>query len=115
MGGRYCATRKAGRFLLLLHPSSSLIEQLGFDRSQRMTARAHPPPPGVHAICPYGKGHSARVNARIFAIERAKWRHCCNRQSRVVVRPLTVADLADLAESDTQLSVFRALPGNRLG
>jgi hypothetical protein len=95
--------------------SNSLIEQLEIDRSQAMTARAYFTStwrcvPSV----PKAEGIQPRVNARIFAIERAKWRHCCNRQSRVVVRPLPVAGPADLDESDTQLSVFRALPGNRL-
>jgi hypothetical protein len=59
--------------------------------------------------------YTAVLNAPIFATERANWRHCCNRQSKVVVRPLPDAGLADLTESDTQLSVFRALPANRLG
>ena len=67
------------------------------------------------APCAQRRGHSTQVNACIFAIERAKWRHCCNRQSRVVVRPLPVAGLTDLAESDAQLSVFRAPPENRPG
>src|SRR5437016_5692853 len=79
------------------------------DRSHTHPHLAFPAP------CAQRRGHSTQVNACIFAIERAKWRHCCNRQSRVVVRPLPVAGLADLAESDTQLSVFRALPANRRG
>ena len=107
---------KAAGYCSYFTPSSSLIEQLEIDRSAaydctRISTLTWRCVPSV----PKAEGIQLRVNARIFAIERAKWRHCCNRQSRVVVRPLPVVGLADLAESDTQLSVFRALPGNRLG
>ena len=103
---------KAPGYCSYFAPSSSLLEQLEIDRSQRMTARASPPTWRCVPSVPKAEGIQLRVKAHIFAIERAKWQHCCNRQSRVVVRPLLVAGLAEL---DTQLSVFRAPPGNRLG
>ena len=111
--GRCCTTGKPAGYCSYFTPSSSLIEQLEIDRSHRMTARAYSPPiwrcvPSV----PKAEGIQLRVNARISAIERAKWRHCCNRPSREVAHSLSVALPT---ESGTQPFVFRALPGKRPG